>query len=259
MKINQCIVAFPVYKSLDEQEKCFVRQGITMTPNQGHVFIAPESFIADHSFEEFSAVEMVRFEDRFFKGIKGYNRLMLSKQFYQRFRDFEYILIHQTDAYLFKPELTYWCGLGYDYIGAPWLDPEKKFKSNLRKMVFELIESFFFAKSENCIQYLKVGNGGLSLRRTASFMDVLEKVPAIPFFLYKKALINSFNEDLFWGVMACKIKKNFTTPDWKKALGFAMETRPAYAYQQNENQLPFGCHAINKHDPAFWRSYIQNK
>ena len=258
MKNSQCVVVVPVYKSLDEQEKMFVRQGLSMTRDFQQVFIAPESFVPDDSFEEFSSVEMIRFDNRFFNGIKGYNKLMLSKEFYKRFQAFEYILIHQTDAYLFKSTLADWCELGYDYIGAPWLEPEKKFKSKWRKLLFETIQQVFFTKTEHCLQYLKVGNGGLSLRKTASFMEVLEKVPCIPFFLYKKLLINSFNEDLFWGVMASRIKKDFKTPDWKEALGFAMETKPSYAFQLNGNQLPFACHAINKYEQDFWMQHIHD-
>jgi len=253
----QCIIIFPVYKSLDELEKKSIKRGISMTQGFKQAFIAPESFDLDQSFEDFSAIEIFRFENRFFEGIKGYNLLMLSKRFYKRFQEYEYILIHQTDAYLFKPALNYWCELGYDYIGAPWLDPKKNFKSKFRQFFFETVQQFFFEKTENCLQYLKVGNGGLSLRKTSSFIEVLDKVPKIPFFLYNKLLINSFNEDLFWGIMASKIKKNFNIPDWEKALGFAIETKPSYAYQLNGRQLPFACHAIDKYEPDFWKQHIQ--
>ena len=256
MKNCQCIVVFPVYKPLDEQEKRFVRQGLEMTGGFKHVFIAPESFAFDDSFKEFLSIEHIRFDNRFFRSIKGYNMLMLSKEFYKKFKDFEYILIHQTDACLFKSELDYWCNTGYDYIGAPWLDPEKKFKNKWRKFVFETIQQLFFEKTETCVQYLKVGNGGLSLRKTASFIEVLEKAPVISFFLYKKFLINSFNEDIFWGLVASTVKKDFKTPHWKEALGFAMETKPSYAYQLHGNQLPFACHAVNKYEPDFWRQYL---
>jgi len=255
-KSNKCVVVFPVYKPLDEQEQKFIRQGLRMTQCFKQVFIMPESFTFDHSFDEFLLMECIRFDNRFFRGIKGYNILMLSKEFYKQFQDFEFVLIHQTDAYLFKPELDYWCNMGYDYIGAPWLDPDKKFKNKWRKFAFETIQQLIFEKTETCLQYLKVGNGGLSLRKTASFIEVLEKVPAISFFLYKKFLINSFNEDLFWGLMAQKIKKDFKTPDWKEALGFAMETNPSDAYQMHGSQLPFACHAVNKYEPDFWTQYI---
>jgi len=253
---NQCIVIFPVYKKIDEQEKKAIRQGIRMTAGFNHVFIAPESFVFDFSFDEFTSVAIIRFDNSYFKGIKGYNRLMLSKEFYERFQNFEYVLIHQTDAYLFKSELDYWCNSGYDYIGAPWLEPEKKFKSKWRKIFFETIQQLFYEKTENCIHYLKVGNGGLSLRKTSSFMEVLEKVPKIPFYIYIKFLINSFNEDLFWGIMASKVKHDFLIPDWHEALHFAIETKPSYAYQLNGNQLPFACHATDKNEPDFWKIFI---
>ncbi|MDR0795953.1 MAG: hypothetical protein LBE79_07895 [Tannerella sp.] len=257
MNNNQCIVIFPIYKSLDEQEKKSVRQGIKMTNGFKHVFIAPESLVLDDSFEEFLPVEIVRFENCFFAGIKGYSTLMLSKHFYYRFQDYEFILIHQTDAYVFKPELDYWCNLDYDYIGAPWLEPEKKFKNKWRKVVFEAFLHLFFEKSEHCLQYLKVGNGGLSLRKTTAFIEVLEKAPKFLFSFYKKYLIHSLNEDMFWGIMANRIIKDFNVPNWKRALGFAMETKPATAFQLNDNQLPFGCHAMYKYEPEFWMQYIK--
>lgn len=46
---------------------------------------------------------------------------MLTKEFYLRFRQWEYLLIYQLDAYVFQDELMDWCNKGYDYIGAPFL------------------------------------------------------------------------------------------------------------------------------------------
>ena len=257
MNENQCIVVFPVYRSLNEQEKKNVKQGLKMTKNFKQVFIMPESFNFDQSFEEFLSVEKIRFRNRFFKGIKGYNQLMLSKEFYKRFKEFEFILIHQTDAYVFKNELNDWCERGYDYIGAPWLETEKKFKSKFRQFVFEQIECLFFEKTDHCMQYQKVGNGGFSLRKTAAFIEVLSRVPRIPFFFYKNFLINSFNEDIFWGIIAGKIKKDFLIPDWKVALGFAMETKPSLAFQLHGEKLPFACHAMHKIEPDFWEQHMK--
>lgn len=51
----------------------------------------------------------------------GYNRLMLSEDLYSAFSNYEYILICQSDAYIFRDELKEWCEAGYDYVGAPWL------------------------------------------------------------------------------------------------------------------------------------------
>lgn len=58
-------------------------------------------------------------------GISGYNDMMMSKDFYSLFADTEYILICQPDAWIFRDELEKWCRKSYDYIGAPWIRPEK--------------------------------------------------------------------------------------------------------------------------------------
>ena len=44
------------------------------------------------------------FDDSFFIGRKGYNKLMLSTIFYERFIGSRYILIYQTDVIVFKGE-----------------------------------------------------------------------------------------------------------------------------------------------------------
>ena len=46
-----------------------------------------------------------RFPPTYFKGVEGYNQLMLSTQFYSRFAGYEYLLICQTDAFVFEDKL----------------------------------------------------------------------------------------------------------------------------------------------------------
>ena len=46
------------------------------------------------------------------KGVEGYNKMMMSKYFYKLFSDTEYILICQTDAFIFReviPNAGYLC------------------------------------------------------------------------------------------------------------------------------------------------------
>ena len=87
-------------------------------------YISPQSLHLDDP--EFP---IIRFDDRYFSGIPGYNRLMLSKSFYDLFSAWEYILIYQLDCLVFSDQLSQWCDRGYDYIGSPWLnsqdEPEK--------------------------------------------------------------------------------------------------------------------------------------
>lgn len=67
------------------------------------------------------------FNEQYFDSRKSYNELMLSVDFYRSFREYQYMLIYQLDAFVFEDQLEYWCNKGYDYIGAPWIKANKKF------------------------------------------------------------------------------------------------------------------------------------
>ena len=94
---------------------------------------------------------LARFPPRYFTDRFGYNRLLLRQGFYRAFAEYEYILIYQLDCLVFASNLEDWCRKGWDYAGAPWLkdtgDPTKGFSL--------------------------VGNGGFSLRKVQSAIDVL--------------------------------------------------------------------------------------
>src|SRR5712664_638129 len=62
-----------------------------------------------------------QFDDKYFKNSDTYSELLLSKEFYQTFSEYQYILIYQLDALVFSDQLLEWCQTGLDYVGAPWL------------------------------------------------------------------------------------------------------------------------------------------
>lgn len=209
-----CLVIFPVYKPLDQDEQMSVRQAVVMTQGFDCCFIAPQSFIMDDSYREFDSVRVERFDDRYFAGLQGYNRLMLDQSFYKRFVDYQYILIHQTDAYIFKPELEYWCSKDYDYIGAPWYVPRKLPKYNLYKFVFNWGRLFFgYEKLLHWRYNNNAGNGGLSLRKVESFINVLEKVNKKTAESLSGERKSFFHEDIFWSLEAQRIKDGFMIPE----------------------------------------------
>lgn len=260
MTNNLCIVVFPVYKPLSVLDRECFEQAIRMTPGFKHVFIAPESFIADESFDSLRYLEFIYFDDFYFKGIQGYNSLMMSKRFYRRFLDYEYMLIHQSDAYLFKPELEYWCKKGYDYIGAPWYRPYITREEKAKKLKAQLF-SIFYSEEKNDFKkihllYNNVGNGGLSLRRISTFLKVLEKASFRILEKYIQRHGSEFNEDVFWSLEASKIYSKFRKPNCKTALHFSFELYPVESFAQNRKILPFGCHAFNIYGTDFWESYI---
>jgi len=216
--------------------------------------------------------QMIDFPASFFKSIPAYSKLLLQRQFYEKFLQFDYILIYQLDALVFSSDLAAFCHLGYDYIGAPI------FKRYSHKPVVS-----------------RVGNGGLSLRRVSAFLDVLNSsryihrpVPFMKQFfttsisdlgewpvLYRwrkkfhtlravrvgvEAYTQSYtmNEDLFWSDRARLFNPDFNIAPINVALKFAFDRHPRACFERNDFKLPFGAHAWARWDREFWEPFIRD-
>ncbi len=200
------------------------------------------------------------FDPSYFASIAGYNRLMLDKRFYQRFAEYEYMLVYQLDAWVFRDELDYWCDKGYDYIGAPWIEKDSNGQP---------------------VGLGGVGNGGFSLRRVQHFIDVLSYKGAVKSgkqlqmkrsfknniysFLYSLGYQNTLSyykndetlfEDIFLSIFLADTKLCAKTPEPEIACHFAFEQAPSFLYSKTK-QLPFGCHAWQKYEyDTFWKEHI---
>lgn len=257
---TQCVVVIPIYKSLNIDDIMVIKQACMMTPTFKKVFIAPQSFQLDDSFREFEEIETLHFEDQYFVSIQGYNLLMLSLEFYKAFVNYEYILIHQTDAYLFKDELEHWCNEGYDYIGAPWTFRNRQKKYYWYQFKFKYCKSFF--NREKLVRqrtYNNVGNGGLSLRKVSTFIDVLSEVDPDLLKMYEDNTSPYYNEDVFWSVEVPEFYNGYKKPKQKKAIYFALENESKRMYKKMGNKLPFGCHDFKSLQPVFWKQFIPYK
>ena len=65
------------------------------------------------------------------------------------------------------------------------------------------------------------------------------------------------NEDIFWSYFSKNTNGKFNIPDFKTALKFAIEKNPKEAFELNNLTLPFGVHAWEKWDRAFWKPIIE--
>lgn len=257
---RECIVLFPVYRPLYIGERSAVSRALEMTAGFECRFVAPESLVYDDTFSGFEHIETERFPDEFFRGIQGYNKLMLDPGFYERFRDFKYILICQTDAYLFKPELQEWCDRGYDYIGAPWFKEKKLPRFGFWQFMLRNFGPVARYKAIlKQVRHNNVGNGGLSLRKVDSFLRILEIAPPRLLARFRNDPSIIRNEDVFWGVLAPRISKDFQTPRWREAMRFAVEWSPSRSHEIMGGAPPFGCHAFRKIEPEFWKKHIPSE
>lgn len=271
--MEKVAVVIPIYKTKPAwNEEISLRQTMRVLSKHPIVLVCPEGLDIS-AYETMCAeanccasLQRESFAKEYFKGIKGYNRLLLSKCFYKRFSNYEYMLICQPDTYVFRDELVEWCNKGYDYIGAPLFG---EFSD----------EIFYYEKG-------RVGNGGLSLRRVRAYIDyfkgnrhviplrnISERIsfaakPYTRWFVWilmvlgwrntPKAFAKRYqwNEDVFWSMNLNGTNYEQTKPSVEEALEFAWERFPKELYERI-GHLPFGCHAWEKYEyDSFWKQYI---
>jgi Protein of unknown function (DUF5672) len=212
------------------------------------------------------------FDSSYFTSVFSYSQLLLSRAFYERFKAYEYMLIYQLDGFVFKDELAEWCAEGYDYIGAPWLK--------------------HYGFNYDGTELWKVGNGGVSLRKTATYLQLFDATfpfksswfflkslrikKLIPMMAKTTRMVLSMafdrktveyilqhyadervNEDCFWAEAFQSTKLALKIPDVLTGARFCIEKKPSRVYGLLGNQLPFTCHAFEKYEyETFWKEII---
>lgn len=274
------IIIIPVYKDkMNNYEEVSFRQCLKILNKYPITIICPKSLntrqYTDISKEYNVLLKINLFDDLYFYNIDGYNKLMLSKFFYKTFITYEYMLIYQLDAYVFKDELKHWCNQNWDYIGAPWFQN--------------------FGSYETGEKLMMIGNGGFSLRKTTALYNMLNykhklkktnyllkemkdfSFKSIIIFLLKslgyrnnaKYIVNRYikmraNEDLFFSSEYTGSDIRLRIPKIESAIGFSFDRSPAYLYKLNKNRLPFGCHGWHRNNDVytddvieFWKEHIK--
>lgn len=248
-------VVIPIYKDhFGELEEVSFLQCYHVLRKYEIVLVHPDGL--DHSFitKKFPGISTQSFSQNYFSNIQGYNELLLTPSFYESFLSHEYILIYQLDAFVFKDELTDWCQKDYDYIGAPWIATSRNSFTN---KIARLFRSRYKNNREQT--FFRVGNGGFSLRKVASHYKIAkENVECINTFLQEKEKEIFAIEDVFWSLKAPELDSNFKIPDYHEAVHFAIDRKPVLAMKIAGNELPFGCHGINKPKVIdFWKPIIK--
>lgn len=258
--MNSVKIVIPIYKTdLNESEQMSLSRSLKILNTHQFVVACPDGLNLNPLNKYFENVkwEEQRFPAHFFKGIDGYNQLMLSEIFYEAFSDVDYILICQTDVFVFRDELNLWCDKNYDYIGAPWIGSKRNFWNKLMLRIRNLLNK----RKKSSHHFFKVGNGGFSLRKVGMMQRIVKELKTeIQFFQRNPDEKHFYQEDIFISIFAQSKFSEMKIPGFEEALGFCMDRKPHMAFKLNDNNLPFACHGFDKPKVRkFWQPILQKE
>jgi len=271
MSANLCAIVVPVYRDvLSPLEQIALEQCARILTSYPIVLCGPEGLNIEVYRKIFADAHWEPFAANHFSSIENYSRLLLDPAFYERFRQHQFILLYQTDAFIFRDELEQWCQSEYDYVGAPFLINGANDIDDLHNWVG--------------------GNGGFSLRRIETHLNILTRcrrnriksttelraeyrasnqrlsARKLTGFLARSIGFNNtlgdlidhypWNEDAFWTLEAPKTGQ-FHVPSPQESASFSLETHPRFWINRLDGQLPMGCHAWWRYGLEFWTPHFQ--
>lgn len=230
--MKELAVIIPIYKEkMSINEERSVKRTFEMLRGYDICFVIPNDLDMTE-YKKFGDYKIEKFKKNFFVNTDTYSRLLLSAGFYERFREYKYMLIAQTDTYILHGNtkaLKEMMNYGYDYIGAPW-NPEYELYPIMGKGLSVIRK---FLTPQKCT----VGNGGFSLRRIDTTIRLLKK----------KWLISklwTYPEDIFFGYYGSNGKSFYRNAPMEVAEQFALE-KDAESKLKN-GEIPFALHAWEK-------------
>lgn len=220
-------VVIPFYHSeLTKYEEISLQNCLKVLGSYPIIILLPQC-LSEKKFESYSNVRYEIVPDLWLESIESYNQMMVSKEFYIRFTQYEYILVFQLDAFVFTDLLGQFCDMKYDYIGAPWINGIKDLSTEEKGVYF-------------------VGNGGFSLRRISAFIHILNE----------EAISHiDVHEDFFWSKHD---SIQFRVAPVEVALKFSFEKNVRKCFMLSGYTIPFGCHAWEKYDFEFWKPIFES-
>lgn len=260
------IIVIPIYRDhLTPNELISVKSAITSLANRQIVFVGPTLLDTNKISQQLNtSINFEGFDANYFKSTKTYNRLLISADFYERFREYLYLLICQPDVLVLRDDLDYWISKNYDNVGAPifkgYSKPTKQMK------LLGANGGFCLRKTESCInvlncitlQYSKIIH--LWKYEDSLKMKLIRLIRDGLIFNYKiKGVKPIINEDIFWSVLVPQRFSWFKTCDPKEAIYFSFDANPRYLYNISNNRLPMAVHAWWRYDMPFIEEFVFKK
>ena len=258
---NKVRVVVPIYKSsLSKTENISIDRCFKILSSRNISMVKPRGLNTDLLEKEYPFYSIEEFDADYFTSIKGYNRLLLATEFYSRFQDDDYMLIVQSDVYIFYDDLDYWLNEGYDYVGAPWIS-SSRFSHFIHYVKMKCSHCLY--GEQNRVHRFetrnRVGNGGFSLRKISRHLELTAALKDQIQHYLNNQTSHIFNEDVFWSIEPSKNGFEHKTPTAQEALRFAFDINPKRLYKLTGGKLPMAAHGWNKsRSIKFWQVIIDS-
>lgn len=278
--MKKVIVVIPVYKpveNLEHFEKISIKNTIDKFHNFYSIALLNSDKILKKSYVDYFKFNFLSLEFHFSTWAE-YNSLLKKSDLYDKIGEYEFMLIIQTDAYVFSNDLNKY--FQYDYVGAPWQrDPLRFTKGSVGNGGFSL-------RSINPIRNILISNKRIFNFRTLLHLNFkhfykygpLRRVNGFKRFtlfqiieifvksIYQYLFLNSFRkahlfdslmEDTLFGVLSPHRFSSFKVPNVEISSQFSIDDNPEYFFKLNASRLPIGCHAFIKNYSDFWIKFIK--
>ena len=256
---RQLSVVVPVYRAtLDPNERISLESAFRVLGGHHLVMVKPEGLDTSEVEWRYRFGGVETFDPGYFASIQGYNRLLLSTGFYQRFLASRYLLVCQLDVFVFRDDLAPWVERGYDYVGAPWVSGTAlslrihKLRMQLGKLLPGGRDKVHAYETRD-----RVGNGGFSLRSVATHHRLsIAMRDAIDHYLRNQGT-HHFHEDVFWSIEPSRRGFAHRTPPLEEALSFSWDINPARLHRLSGGRLPMAAHGwYKRRQLAFWEPHV---
>ncbi len=227
-----------------------------------------ESFFAEHGIN--GAVRRVW--AGYFGSPAAVNKMGTDPAFYRMYQEFDYVLICHLDAWIFRDRLVHWMDKGYDFIGAPLFLPENDKVHFLQRMApFGGNGGLSLRRVASCIRVLETFQPSLSLRRIAQAVWFLARNRQWGFITILFRLLRELSqdwrgacekyniyEDVFFTIIAPLCGNRISIPTSRTAMKFACEVNyPLFQKELFSLEPPLGIHGYDKYIDSEYLGYVR--
>ena len=176
------VIATPIWRSRPtDSENAFLRRTDRTNQEVDRWLCAPDDLDVGFYARKFPDWRIQRYPKQAFTSVTAYSKWLTAPDFYRSVDAYEFVTICQLDAVLIK-DITGVDMLGIDYLGSPWVPPIKVLTVGTRIYVASACDGKHgMWVTQRLGRSLRVGNGGLSIRRVEAHITAAEwlthKVP----------------------------------------------------------------------------------